>query len=39
MKKIYFCNYDENDAADKDKWGFDYDGEFGPVFNAIADEK
>ena len=24
-KKINFCNHDENDAADKDKWEVNYD--------------
>ena len=38
-KKINSCNYDENDAADQDKWEVDSDGEVGPFFNTIADEK
>ena len=39
MKKIYFWNYDENDEEDKDKWGVDYDGVFGPFLNIIEYEK
>ena len=39
MKKIYLCNYEENDGENKDKWEVDSDGEVGPFFDAIADEK
>ena len=39
MKKIYFCNYGENDEEDKEKWEVGYDGEVGPFFDAIVDEK
>ena len=38
-KKIDFCNYDENDVEDQDKWEVDSDGEVGPFFDAIAYEK
>ena len=39
MKKIDFCNYDENGEEDKDKWEVDYDGEFSPFFDAISNKK
>ena len=39
MKKIDLYNYDENYVADQDKWEVDSDGEVGPFFGAIADEK
>ena len=38
-KKIDFCNYDKKIVADEDKWEVDSDGEVGPFFDAIADEK
>ena len=38
-KKIYFCNYDENDVADKYRWGVDSNGLVGPFLYAIEDEK
>ena len=38
-KKIDFFNYNENDEEDKYKWEVDYDGDFGPFLDAIADEK
>ena len=38
-KKVYLCNYDENNATYKDNLNVDYDGVFGPFFDAIADEK
>ena len=37
--EIYFYNYDENYKEDKDKWEFDSDGESGPLFDTIADDK
>ena len=36
-KKIDLCNYDENDAANQDKWEVDSYGEFGPFFSAVVD--
>ena len=38
MKKIYFCNYDENDAGDKYKQEVNYDGKVGHFSDAIANE-
>ena len=38
-KKIYFWNYDKNYEEDKDTWEVDFDGDFGPFFDAIVDEK
>ena len=37
-KKINLCNYDENDVADQDKGEVDYDGEVGPILDAISYE-
>ena len=39
MKKIDFCNYDENGMVDQDKWEVDSYGEVGPLFDVISDEK
>ena len=38
-KKINFCNYDENDVVDQNKWEVDYNGEVGTFFDTIADQK
>ena len=35
-KKIYVCNYDKNDEADKEKCKVDYGGYFGSFFGAIT---
>ena len=38
-KKINFCNYDENDVVDQNKWEVDYNGEVGTFFDTIAYQK
>ena len=38
-KKVYFCNYNKNDEDNKDKWEVDNDGDVGPFFYIISDEK
>ena len=38
-KKIDFCNYDENVEVDKDKWEVDYEGDIGPFFSSVTDDK
>ena len=39
MENIDFWNYDENDAADEEKWEVYSDGGVGPFLNVIADDK
>ena len=38
-KKINFCKYDKNGAADQYKWEVNYDGGVGTLFVAITDKK
>ena len=38
-KKIDLCSYNKNDQEYKDKCEVDYNGNVGPFFDAITDEK